>query len=703
MLDIDVNGILNQISPSKNRDDWMTIGTIFKGLGGSFECFDDWSSRGEGYNKSNIKSEWKSWKPESLSIKNPKGFLIQCAKNEGGCITPISIPTLPSNVNIEKIINTDRVKKEVKALWDSSEPIKNNPYLSQKGITPYGDIRHIPIKKVKNILGKVKIKGSKGPLQGDLLIYRIGDETGIKSCQLIDGEGSKHNLLGGQKQGSWWSVEPIKDKILIAEGIATALSAYKATGTNTVVAIDSGNLITISEKIRSLNPETEIIILGEIKKDGSTEPSHIKACESVGGKLALPHTQGSDFNDMHQEKGLEAVREAIEKASPVSKTLSSPQHKFQFVRLDSLEIKPIDWLVKNFIESDSLGLVYGQPGHGKSFIAIDLASCVATGEPWHGNEVKKGSVFYIAGEGQNGITRRFKAWEKKNGKSLSGCPIYPSTTSIDLNNDGEVNHVIDIIKATGKKPKLIIIDTLARNYIGDENSSKDMSVFIKNIDRLRNEWGCTVLTIHHSGKDTERGARGSTALKGAIDAEYKASKNENGLITFDCQKMKDSEQPEPMYLQIEGVQLDETEEDGSPIQGAALVLGESPPNAEGKSKIEENKKLFQDAWLEKGDIVDKDQYLSRENFIQYLVERKGFKESTAKKKVKPSSKGQPIFDLMANSIITPDKEGWIVTDKIFKSVSFLLKENRETLQKETKDKMLKNNQKHDVPAYRTVL
>src|SRR5690606_31096689 len=106
--------------------------------------------------------------------------------------------------------------------------------------------------------------------------------------------------------------------------------------------------------------------------------------------------------------------------------------KFEFSRIDSLEVKEIDWLVDGYFEADSLDLIFGEPGCGKSFISIDLGCCIATGTSWHGHEVKQGMVIYIAGEGHNGLARRFKAWERIHGVSLQGAPIYKSHRAAQL-------------------------------------------------------------------------------------------------------------------------------------------------------------------------------------------------------------------------------------------------------------------------------
>ena len=45
------------------------------------------------------------------------------------------------------------------------------------------------------------------------------------------------------------------------------------------------------------------------------------------------------------------------------------------------------------------------------------------------------------------------------------------------------------------------MDTLARHAVGvEENSAKEMGVWIANVEALAREFGCTVLLVHHIGK-----------------------------------------------------------------------------------------------------------------------------------------------------------------------------------------------------------
>lgn len=274
----------------------------------------------------------------------------------------------------------------------------------------------------------------------------------------------------------------------------------------------------------------------------------------------------------------------LEQADPVCNDISKG---FQFFDVSTLisDIKPIDWVIKRFFETDSLGLIFGAPGGGKSFFAVDIACSIATGTPWMSNDVKQGQVFYIAGEGHNGLARRFKAWETARGVTIEAGRIFKSGGAMQALDEESVKEVSDMIAdqviASGEMPGAIVIDTLARNFgAGDENSTEDMSKFIQHVDKwLRQRFKCCVILVHHSGHNMER-ARGSSALKAAVDAEYEISKDESGNVKIRTTKMKDAELPGDLILRLKGVELPGLfDEDGEPITSAVLEVADDLVNS----------------------------------------------------------------------------------------------------------------------------
>jgi hypothetical protein len=110
-------------------------------------------------------------------------------------------------------------------------------------------------------------------------------------------------------------------------------------------------------------------------------------------------------------------------------------------------------------------------------------------------------------------------------------------------DEKEVDALVDCAKSAGLSPRIVVIDTLARCFIGgDENSTRDMGLFVHGCDRLREAFpGATVLVVHHTGKDAKRGDRGSTALRAAADTRIQIWEAKDGTRIVQCEKQKDAE------------------------------------------------------------------------------------------------------------------------------------------------------------------
>lgn len=261
---------------------------------------------------------------------------------------------------------------------------------------------------------------------------------------------------------------------------------------------------------------------------------------------------------------------------------------FKLVHVSEIEMKPIQWLVHGVFERDSLALLFGDPACGKSFLAIDIALCVATGTPFHGYKVERGPVAYIAGEGHNGLKRRMMAWSQHKGVDHNNAPLYLSRMPAALTSSemaAQVKAAIEMVSKESGQPVLIVIDTLARNFgPGDENSTQDMGKFIQAADAIRAISQATVLIVHHSGHGDKGRARGAMALKGALDAEYRLDKDEAGIIRMAATKMKDAPRPEPCAFMMKPIALGVANDDGEQEFSAVLEsTSYAPPPQKGKA------------------------------------------------------------------------------------------------------------------------
>ena len=265
---------------------------------------------------------------------------------------------------------------------------------------------------------------------------------------------------------------------------------------------------------------------------------------------------------------------------------------FKLVRVSDLEYREPEFIIEGLIESQSLAQLFGDSGSGKSFLALDLAACVASGVAFHDHPVRQGAVVYIAGEGHNGLRRRLSAWEKHREVSLNEAPLFISKAAaqfLDLASAQAVEKSVDEVVATVGSPSLIVVDTLARNFgPGDENATKDMSAFVAAIDRLKDRYNCTAILVHHTGHSDKDRGRGSAALKAALDAEYRVQKD-GDIISVTATKMKDAAPPPTMSFRLETVELG-IDADGVVITSAALVKEDIQAQRQ-KRRLTDNERL----------------------------------------------------------------------------------------------------------------
>ena len=201
---------------------------------------------------------------------------------------------------------------------------------------------------------------------------------------------------------------------------------------------------------------------------------------------------------------------------------------------------PVEWLVDGLLTKHGFSVIYGSPGAGKSFLAIDMALSVAYGKAWHDCATQQGAVLYIAGEGVGGLGKRIKAWQAYH-KLTADVPFYVLPTAVRFREPDDVERLLRTIDHLDTKFSAVFVDTVARALLGgDENSATDMGMFVDACETVKRHAGCAVIGIHHSGKDAARQMRGSTALLGAVDASIKVSKLEE-TVTLTTEKQKDAE------------------------------------------------------------------------------------------------------------------------------------------------------------------
>src|SRR5688572_23683074 len=105
------------------------------------------------------------------------------------------------------------------------------------------------------------------------------------------------------------------------------------------------------------------------------------------------------------------VTASLSKVAVMPTSGKAPPGRFKLLKLADLKALPQpEWLIKDLFRAQSQVVLYGPSGHGKSFVALDMALSIATGRSWFGRQAKQGPVVYVVSEGGRGTHNRVVAW-----------------------------------------------------------------------------------------------------------------------------------------------------------------------------------------------------------------------------------------------------------------------------------------------------
>ena len=335
-----VREALSAIDPNLPREEWWKIGAAIKdGLGEEgFGLFNDWSRGGESYDSNAVKVTWKSTHSSGrITIGTLWYFAIQNGWKPERELSQESIVIREERARIRKEAQVQEEKKvadehaqaasKAKYLWDYSSAVKDNhPYLVRKGLSELAvtysswNLHEISAGQAARDLGYPP-RSNNEYLEGRLLLVPVKIDGKLSTCELIDGAGRKSAIKGGAKSGGYWTNCPEgydKEVILIAEGVATALSVYNSMTYCVFAALSCGNLKKVAEYVRAQYPETKIIILADL---GNGQSKATEAALAVDGYVATPDfgpnrlESDTDFNDLYQKKNGDSLVMAQIKAA----------------------------------------------------------------------------------------------------------------------------------------------------------------------------------------------------------------------------------------------------------------------------------------------------------------------------------------------------------------------------------------------------
>lgn len=532
---------LHFIDPGLPRDEWVKVGMAAKTAGISFEDFDAWSAQAGNYQPADCRDTWRSFK-DGRGITERTLFRTAAQYGYRKGKAPVSRPVSP--VVTTQTTQATQPRKPAPGMspaevWSRCLPATHDHgyIVSKKSVgIPLDDLRVVPAGDPLKAAGESMV--------GALVVpARSVKDGSLQSLQLIPppevaarlkaaGKPGKLNLAGSPISGAHHVVGEIQPGgiVYVTEGIGAAWACWQATaGRAAVVAFGSSNVGKVAKSLRAQNAEAKLVLVADTGMEDKME----SIAKEVGAMfVTMPEgwPSNSDVNDLAQTQGLDALADLLE-MEPVKPVAELPLG-IVFAHDLPDDYTPPDELIEGVLTVGAGSVIYGDSNSGKTFLVIDMACAIARGVPWMGRQVEQGLVVYVAAESPASVKSRLQAYQIHHGCKVPNFAIVQAPVNLhsnDTETEALINAVKQVERIAGQRASLVIGDTLARMTAGaNENSGEDMGLVVGRFDRIRHETGAHFLLIHHSGKDTAKGARGHSSLRAAVDTEIEVQELPTG-------------------------------------------------------------------------------------------------------------------------------------------------------------------------------
>lgn len=335
-----IRAALLYIPPNQPRDEWarvaMAIKSEFPDDVGR-DLFTDWSATADGFDAKATGTTWRSVKAGGGVRINTLLFLAKSHGFELPKGNQVASKPSPEAIALQKQQQAERQQAEqaqldaahaqaateALALWHAASDTGHSTYLQRKGVQAYG-VRFaaggwllVPVRDAAGTLWNVQRIAPEKPADAgpDKLFLKGGRKSGLMHLM---------GAVGHASDSTTTPVSIVPAVVLVAEGYATAASLFEATGYPCAVAFDAGNLAAVAKALRQQYPAACLVLCGDDDvqtfaqkginpgRDKATAAAHV-----VRGVAVFPAPLpdgGSDFNDLHQAHGLDAVRGTVQAA-----------------------------------------------------------------------------------------------------------------------------------------------------------------------------------------------------------------------------------------------------------------------------------------------------------------------------------------------------------------------------------------------------
>jgi len=233
-------------------------------------------------------------------------------------------------------------------------------------------------------------------------------------------------------------------------------------------------------------------------------------------------------------------------------------------------------LVEGLFPAVGLGLLFGDPGDGKTAIVVAIGGHIAAGrEAVFGHRLtRRGPVVFLLAEGQAQFNERIAAQADALGVAHRSLPIYRYEDPIDFTDPTVVSRIVEALRPIA--PVLIAVDSVIshdRGIAGGQSDTSTQAAAFSGMNTLAQQLDCLVLALDHPGHSDKTRPAGSFAKEAKIDAGWRAKRNKRtGEVELSKFKTKDFHVADGFRLRLSLIGA----ENGAPI----VVASERAPSPE---------------------------------------------------------------------------------------------------------------------------